>query len=209
MNYQKYQEARDAAWRLLIKHNVKSLPVDVLNICEKEGIIVRSFSFARERGIIEAMGLESATVGNDGLAFSLRGKPVILYDDEKTVQRQRFTIAHELGHIINGDVGRKPTCRNREPSDDDSSIETCANIVAARILSPACVLWALQVSSPQEIARLCDISMPAAHWRFQRLQLLYQREQGWLARYGRSCFLQSPLERAVFKNFRKYIRKNK
>lgn len=205
MSFQQYQEERDAAWMLLIKHNVRALPTDILSMCEKEGIVVRSFSFARERGVIEALGLESATVGNDGLAFSVGGRPMILYDDRKTVQRQRFTIAHELGHIINGDVGRTPTQRNHEPSEDDTGIEARANMVAARILSPACVLWALRVSSAQEIARVCGISMPAAHWRFQRMQRLYQREQEWLARYGQSCFLQSPLERAVFKNFREYI----
>lgn len=209
MSYQQYREERDAAWRLLIKHHVGSLPVDIMSICEKEGIVVRSFSFARKMGVLEALGLEGAVAGNDGLAFSIGGKPMILYDDRKTVQRQRFTIAHELGHIINGDVGQTPTERNREPSDDDTGIEARANMVAARILSPACVLWALEVSSPREVARLCGISMPAARWRFRRMQVLYQREQDWLAQYGRSCFLQSSLERAVYKNFREYIEQRK
>lgn len=205
MDYQKYKKTRDNAWLLLLRHKVQTLPVDILDLCKREGITVRTFGFCRKKGIFNVLGLEPYTLDNDGFALAIGGRGFIFYDESKTPQRQRFTIAHELGHIINGDVGPIPTKRNREPSENDDSIETYANIVAARIMSPSCVLWALKVSSPQEIEQLCFVSPQAAYWRYKRLVLLYEREREWISKYGKSCFLQSPLEQQVFHNFEAYI----
>ena len=37
--YKNYQNARDNAWRYLIRHKVKSLPVDVFELCRKDKIV--------------------------------------------------------------------------------------------------------------------------------------------------------------------------
>ena len=203
MNYQKYKVARDEAWRLLIKYKISSLPVKITDICKGEGIVVRSYAQARE--FIKALGFEGSTLDNDGFAVCVGGQSLIFYDDTCTVQRQRFTIAHELGHIVLGDVGDIPTCRNREPNLQDDECESMANVVAARILSPACVLWGIGIGSAEEISKLCDISLEAAHWRMQRMKLLYEREKEFLCTKGKSCFLLSALERKVYEQFLAFI----
>ena len=207
MNYQKYKVARDEAWRLLIKYNISSLPVKITDICKGEGIVVRSYTQARE--FIKALGFEGSTLGNDGFAVCVGGQNLIFYDDICTIQRQRFTIAHELGHIVLGDVGKVPTCRNKEPSTQDDECERMANVVAARVLAPACVLWGVGVNSAEDISKLCDISFEAAQWRMQRMKLLYEREEEFLHTKGRSCFLLSASERRVYEQFREYINKNR
>ena len=207
MNYQKYKVARDEAWRLLIKYNISSLPVKITDICKGEGIVVRSYTQARE--IIKSLGFEGSTLENDGFAVCVRGQNLIFYDDICTIQRQRFTIAHELGHIVLGDVGNGPTCRNREPSVQDDDCESMANVVAARVLAPACVLWGIGINSAQDISELCDISIEAAQWRMQRMKLLYEREKEFLLTRGKSCFLLSASERRVYEQFREYIKNNK
>ncbi len=207
MNYQKYKVARDKAWQLLIKYNISSLPVKITDICKGEGIVVRSYTQARE--LIKTLGFEGSTLGNDGFAVCVSGKNLIFYDDNCTIQRQRFTVAHELGHIVLGDVGNRPTCRNKEPSLQDDDCESMANVVAARLLSPACVLWGIGVSSAEEISKLCDISLEAAQWRMQRMKLLYEREEEFLRTKGKSCFLLSASESKVYEQFREYINKYK
>jgi Zn-dependent peptidase ImmA (M78 family) len=104
-------------------------------------------------------------------------------------------VAHELGHILLGHVGEYHLV-NREPSPHDDPIEQEANGFAARLLAPACVLWGCGASSAEEIAALCDISMAAARYRWERMQILLERDK----------FLRSPLERKVYKRFSKYIK---
>ena len=38
--YESYKNARNAAWRILIKYNIRKLPVDVFSICQQEGFLL-------------------------------------------------------------------------------------------------------------------------------------------------------------------------
>lgn len=203
--YQNYKKARDAAWETLIRHGVSSLPVDVFSLCRGEGILLLSYSEARKNGLLSLFG--NAWRGTDGFAVFLCGRKLIFYRESCKPGRLRFTIAHELGHYALGDVSSVPTKRNREPSGYDNEIETRANLFAARILSPACVLHALGVTKPRQISAICEISPTAAKWRCKRLLALYRREKEWLATRGRSCFFLSPLEIRVYRQFEPYIKK--
>ena len=203
--YQEYQNARDAAWRILLRCKVRELPVDPIKISHALGIKAITYREARE--LILALGFSKFTEGNDGFSLMLRKRPVIFYDDETTTpERQRFTIAHELGHLVNGDLGELPTCRNAEVEDGEPDKERSANIFAARLLAPACVLHALKVSTVEEIEKLCKISRLAATFRLRRLQLLYKREEEFLRTRGYSCFGLSPLERQLEKQFAGFIK---
>ena len=205
--YTNYKMARDNAWKFLIRHKVKELPVDVFNLCQKDKLTLIPYSAPQANVMAATIGAADLMQRTDGFAVQIAKKVIIFWDDSLPLPRQRFTVAHELGHIYNGDVGPAPTLRNREPAASDDACETAANIFASRILAPACVLWALGVHDANTIARLCAISPVAAKFRCERLSLLYDRERAFLAKYGRSCFLSSPLERKVFSQFKKYINK--
>lgn len=179
MDYKKYMLARDMAWKVLLDGNVHALPVSTSGLCRTMGIRVKLYE-GRE--------------GSDGESTILDGEPLILVSRNKPVPRQRFTAAHELGHILLGHVG-KGRLVNREPSPTDNPIEREANVFASRLLAPACVLWGCGVGSVEDIMELCGISRQAAEFRWQRLQTLYGREK----------FLTSPLERKVFEQFKDYM----
>lgn len=197
MDYADYRQSRDMTWRLLLKHDVTVLPVRVGAICRAEGLTVISYHDADP--LIRQYGLTEHAAENDG--FTL-GK-IIFYDNTRcTPERQRFTIAHELGHIMLHHSGR---LKNREPADGDAAVEQAANVFASRLLAPACVLWGCGVHTPEQIAALCSISLPAARFRAARMAELYEREQDFLMTRGRSCFLLSPLERQVYEAFADYI----
>ena len=183
MNYRKYQNARDLAWRVLINEKVTALPVDVVALCHRLGIKVKYYQPEDD---------------NDGYCTIFLGRPWIFVSQKCTTARQRFTVAHELGHILLGHVG-KAKLVNREPSPTDNPIEHDANVFASRLLAPACVLWAMEARTPEQIAKLCRISYQAASFRAERMEVLY----------GRDKFLTSPLERQVYAQFSEYIREKK
>lgn len=183
MNYKEYTVSRDLAWRVLINEGVTELPVKVGAICRQMGVQVRYYTPQDD---------------NDGISTVIDGQPVILISKNCSIKRQRFTCAHELGHILLGHVGKYQLV-NREPSRGDNPIEQAANVFASRILAPACVLWALNARTPEQIENLCQISYQAASFRAERMQILYQR----------NMFLASPEERAVYNQFREYIARHR
>ena len=183
MHYTDYQTARDATWKLLIDLGIKELPIKPGRICKALGIQIRFYT---------------PMDGNDGMSFLVDQTPIIMVSREAPLPRQRFTAAHELGHILLGHVGRYELV-NREPTPHDNPIEHAANVFSSRLLAPACVLWGCGAKTPEQIAALCDISHQAAQFRAQRMKLLYRRNK----------FLTSPLERQVYQQFEDYIEANK
>lgn len=195
-NYKNYQQARDASWKILLDCGVDSLPVDVLDVARLLG--VRVFSYEQGVRIIQRHKLQRIAERTDGFSFVVCGSPMVFFNAGTSRQRARFTIAHELGHIcLNHLEWNRPTVVNREPGPHDNPRETAANQFAARLLAPACVLWALDIHTPEDIARLCDISLPAARFRADRMAELYRRQR----------FLTSPLEREVYEQFQPFIRR--
>lgn len=179
MNYQDYKDARDASWRILLDCEVTELPVRIGGVCRALGVSVRRYTPAERDS-------------NDGMSTIIGGAPTIMVSSLAIPARQRFTCAHELGHIILGHVGRYDlVCR--EPDPGDNPIEQAANVFASRLLAPACVLWGCSVQSAEDIERLCDISRAAADFRWSRMQELYRRQRfltsrssGWYMRNSRT-----------------------
>ena len=176
---------RDSAWKCLHDFHITELPVDLLRIAKQANIKVKKNSVANVLAANES-----------GISILTNNEWFIVYDDECSIERRRFTIAHELGHVflghalIAGYYGR--TFNLAKPQSEKE-----ADMFAARLLAPACVLWGLNLHSAEEISALCGISLSAAHIRAERMKLLYARGK----------FLTSPLERAIFEQFKGFMRK--
>ncbi len=184
--YGKYKNIRDGAWQCLCDNNISSLPVDVLKIARESDIKV-----------IKNSNIHALRKGEIGLSFFDGKDWFIVYDDSDSIERARFTIAHEMGHIFLGhclDYANERTAR-RVTFEGRQESEKEADMFAARLLCPACVLWGLNVHTPEEIAKYCKVSARASKARASRMNVLYKRGK----------FLQSPLEREVFTRFKGYI----
>lgn len=183
MIYKDYQNARDAVWRLLIDLQISELPLNTVKACTELGIKLHYYEPTDE---------------SDGMSCYINGVPHIFVSSAVLPERRRFTVAHEIGHIILGHVGKFELV-NREPSPNDNPVEQAANVFASRLLAPACVLWGCNVRTAGQIQELCQISRTAAEYRMQRLNELYNRNR----------FLTSPLERKVYSQFETFIIQNK
>ncbi len=206
--YTSYKKARDAAWQLIIDMNINELPVKVSTIIRQLGIGLYNYQDNAE--FIYKLKLDTIAKSSDGFTLFMNNQYKIFYDNTKSVARIRFTLGHELGHIICKHEFQKVsdsyiTTRNSEPKQNDSIIETEANMFAARLLAPACVLHELKLFTAEEIAEHCCISQQAAEFRCQRLLLLEERNKQFLFERDYGCYYISNLEKQVKEQFSNYI----
>lgn len=187
-SYARYEKARNASWQILIDYKICALPVDVVDIANRAGIAI-----VKDSDVHELNDNESGAGIYDGNNW------YVVYDDRMGKGRIRFTIAHELGHIFLGHPLKEEHNSRRSFDINKPTIETQADIFASRLLSPACVLWGLQVHTVEEIMNYCQVSRKAAEIRLERMEELYKRNK----------FLTSPLEQQVFDQFRDFIEKYK
>ena len=163
------------------------MPVSLKKVTEHYGIKIIKNSSVNILGPSE----NGASVLHENECF-------IVFDDENTIRRCRFTVAHELGHILLGHPTREGY-NARTIDKDRPQIESEADVFASRLLSPACVLWGLNLHTAEEIAKVCNISITAAQIRAERMDMLYKRDK----------FLISPLERNVYEQFKGFINNKK
>lgn len=197
--YDEYKTARNKAWEIIFKYGVNTLPVSLKSLCHRMGI--RLFSYAAGVNLIKAYKLQEY-LKNDGFSTIIQNNYVIFYDETKPVNRIRFTIAHEMGHIVlkhllyqNVACRNSVTAWNNVDKPCPNPLESAANIFASRLLAPACVLWKLKVHSVSEIEALCGLSRQAAQIRAKRMEHLYQINH----------FNQSPLEKKALLQFSDFI----
>lgn len=185
MIYGKYKGVRNASWQAIIDFGITKLPVGLIGIAKQANILVVKNSLAKrlkpnERGI-----------------SIYDGQWIIVYDDTQSSAVSRFTIAHEFGHIFlghrlkNGYYARTFEKRNEEEQE--------ADMFAARLLAPACILHEIKALTAEEIMKVCNISSAAAKIRAERMEILEQRNKYYL----------HPLERQVRQQFEDFIQKNR
>ncbi|MCX8018455.1 MAG: ImmA/IrrE family metallo-endopeptidase [Rhodocyclaceae bacterium] len=148
------------AARILSAHWDGKLPVDVHAIAARLGVEVHS------EAIDESGRIELADV------------PRIVVNGNEAWVRQRFTVAHELGHWVLGHLRQGQRLFRDRPeafSTAASGVEREANAFAAALLMPADALrYAMQqgiADSLQSLARLFDVSQSAMYWRVNGLGL--------------------------------------
>lgn len=116
----------------------KSLPVPIASIALDDGWILNYHP-----------GLSTL------LGFAIINGPVrtMTINADLDVAMQRFVIAHELAHVLNGDMGSLHLCQFAPWFK--SKAERQASLTAAEILIPESALW--HVGSVSELAVLCDV----------------------------------------------------
>jgi len=121
---------------------------------------------------------------------------LIVYDDRvDNPQRIRWTLAHEIGHIIMGHLLEfDATALNRRglTEKEHGVLEVEAHWFAAELLAPETIISRFNFhDNPQGISLICDISKDAAEKRLKQIRKIDYR--------------YSPSESRILRNFYKHL----
>lgn len=127
------------AYRVLAEQNVSALPVDPLALLRKcRGTEVCTYADAAARLGMTDAAFERACGVAEAFTLAQGDCFMICYRAEGNPARQRFTLAHELGHRVLGHTARDPA-GERE-----------ADTFASHLLCPRPVLQALRFAGADE-----------------------------------------------------------
>ncbi|MGN1120272.1 MAG: ImmA/IrrE family metallo-endopeptidase, partial [Oscillospiraceae bacterium] len=150
-----------------IMANVRSLPVSPAELAEFFGVKVVTYADCAR--VFDKSLEELYRESTMGFSFPYEGSFVCALNENAcgfgrgANTRQRWTLAHELGHCMLGHLsGEKPDIQQEREADK----------FAAQLLAPLTVLHFCAVRSAGEIERLCGISAQAAGYRFEELTRL-------------------------------------
>lgn len=136
--------------------NTLTLPMDVWRIANHYGYQVQLYSQSMPQ--LEAFHLLEESEHHTGIALGVGEDRYIFLSDGLNVEVERFTIAHEIGHIALGHV--TPYLEQRKLTPDEvERQETGADLFALMLLAPAPLLEALEVKGPTEIHHHTGLGM--------------------------------------------------
>jgi len=151
--------ARNVARKLLADVGINNPPVlirDITNHIKKEkDLSIYSWAFGEDTDGIQITEGEKATIG---------------YNKAQHPHRQRFTVAHEIGHLLLGHTGKNfiLDLNSKKPEEIE------ANQFAAELLMPLEMLKKdLQSKkNAKDIAREYNVSEEAVWWRLYDCKLI-------------------------------------
>lgn len=168
----------------LLENQIQSLPVDLIRIVLNNGWFISTFQKATN--IVKN---KKFLDNNCGFTLKFKNKYYIFLNTKFNEQILNFTLAHEIGHIL----------LNHFYTKNHDHDEKEANMFAARLLMPLCVLHECNATTSYEIQKLCNVSKEAATNRCKRLQLVRPRNK----------FYKDYLEKLVKSNFDNFILQKK
>ena len=133
--------------------------------------------------IAQSYGIEilgTPFIAEDGSIEKTDNKIILKYNTNSHPNRQRFTIAHELGHFIAGHLnGSKKMFRDQSKNftiDNYDIQEVEANKIAAQILMPKetveHLIKDIGISTIDELSTILDVSTGAMHYRLKNLGII-------------------------------------
>lgn len=161
---------------ILNEHHINSVPIPIDELAFSRGLAIRPYDLGDD--------VSGVLVINNGTGF-------IGYNPSESIVRQRFTLAHELGHYelhcnknqktLFVDKQFRVEFRNQVSSTGEIADEREANAFAAAILMPESILineiknHHFELSDDdniKELSKLFGVSVSAMTYRLLNLKLL-------------------------------------
>jgi Zn-dependent peptidase ImmA (M78 family) len=153
--------SQQTALDVLNHHWDFKLPVDPVAIAKQMGIEVRPAEpGSRESG-----------------HYTYRdGRPLITFNESESPVRQRFTIAHEIGHHVNGDIDAPRDTDRQMSAGVRDPIEVAANRFAAALLMPADLvrhmIFEEKITNLKRLAAVFGVSTAAMEYRLRNIGII-------------------------------------
>lgn len=157
---------RDYVWEKIVEFQedvpLTEYPLNLEQLCNKMEWTLIAYS---------ELNTECFSISKDGFTVYKNDRFIIFYNMEQPHNRVRFTIAHEIGHII---LNHHFTSKNNLLCFDDytfeKALENEANIFARNILMPTFILKELPVLTPYVLSNEFIVSEEAAQVRLNWLE---------------------------------------
>lgn len=128
--------------------------------------------------IAEAMGIsvQGLFLDHSGHYSFNDGSPLIQYNCTEPAVRQRFTLAHEIGHHVHGDMDAPRDTSEQFNSRSRDPREVAANRFAAALLMPDVIVKHLvrekRVTGLAELSKIFGVSTAAMEFRLRNIGLI-------------------------------------
>ncbi|WP_195611350.1 ImmA/IrrE family metallo-endopeptidase [[Clostridium] symbiosum] len=138
--YKNNLEINEKVLEIYRQCRITSFPIDCISVLTHYGLKIYTYSFLKEHNprlyeLSYKYSTDAFTYGN-----------IIAYNDNKTKCRIRFSLMHELGHIIL-----------------NTSSEDAADCFASNILAPRSLMYNLHCENAEEVHTTFEISYAAAN----------------------------------------------
>jgi len=152
----RYDEIDKEVVRMFSRVQITSFPIDCFDLCKQLGY--KFFSYSEVKGTAKEEFLDAS---KDGFHCVVELSPNsfeywIFYNDEMIFERIRFTIMHEIGHIILGHT------------EHSELAESEANHFAAYALAPPPLVHRAGVEDYCELAAIFGISIENSFYAMRR-----------------------------------------
>lgn len=175
-NY-RYEIIKKRAVKMFLDNDIRCIPIDCFEICQKMCVKLKKYSHLTPEALLKAKN-----ISEDGFCILIEEGPepfvslqwYIFYDDTKSRERIRFTIMHEIGHIV------------LEHTEHSELAESEANFFAKYSLAPPPLVHKIKPEDYMDISDAFDLSRECAYYAMS----FYDK---WL-RYGNSEYLNYEIE---------------
>lgn len=195
----RYKYIKDIVNNIYLKLNIAEFPIDIINIIRSfDNIAIVSyhqfmirFNLTKE----ETFGILNSDEGCTDYKKDL-DRYIIYYNDldNKSEERIRWTLTHELGHILCCHYSADTKIFSGRLTESDYKFrEAEANYFTSLLLSNPIILHKLSIRSSYDIEVYCALSSEAARYRFDN----YKR---W-----RKNVILSKSDVRIIQNFQNYL----
>lgn len=167
--------AINKAYEFLNEFKKLTLPINLYDLCSFHDITLMTYTeliIHGEKLDISETESKARNLPNDGFVMMIDGTPYIFYNEKRRNKRRiRFTIAHEIGHIILGhldDFDLTVLRRDESYSKQYEVLESEANNFARNILTPYPLLKNIYLDSFNQWKEYFHITDAAARTRLSR-----------------------------------------
>ena len=162
----------DIDFKLLESERLAAETIDEFGICSPDHIRIRDIAFAKGAMVVEHKLMRAAAS-----IVKSRNHATIRIQPGDSPERKRFSIAHELGHLLMGHITSiKKVCSDADMMNwYQSSQETQANFFASEIILPTkllrrrCDIGDINFDPVKKIAEDFRASLTATAIKFVRL----------------------------------------
>jgi hypothetical protein len=166
----RWKRSVEIAQNFIFDIGIRCLPVDPFSLYAKSGWVL--LTYAQAKMIYPNFNPNQIMKQKtDAKTFLKDGFYITIYNEKLHPKRIRWTIGHEIGHILLGHFNFEKTYANIGLSGEEREVlEDEANIFCAELMSPFCILKELKATSVQKICDITDLSRFAATNRQKSLK---------------------------------------